>query len=207
LLGSFATIQGWRADAAGRMEFVPEPSFASAERRSLLLPVALAVAALALAVGIAVHLFPATTVNIAQVRVQVLPVQVAMAADTKVVGANTTEGTLFIAETLRIDNQLRQPIFLDNFQITLTDAQGATLSESAVKTADLPALEKNFPVLQPVMLQPLLREATIPQGQATQGTILFSLPVPQALWAARKDALVTVSLYHLNPVYQTIPKP
>ncbi len=187
------------------MKLVPDPTFAQPERRSYLIPILVAIAALAVALVVATHFFPATTVNIAHVHTDVLPTHTVYKTDSTVVGQDPAENILYVAETLTIDNQLRRPIDLDDFTLTFINAQGAQLTQRAVEKADLPNLELSFPALRPLLTQPLLRETSIDPGKQATGTLLFALQVPQQMYDTRQSAVIKVDLYHLNPIYQIIP--
>ena len=184
---------------------MPQPVFASAERRSFLAPILLALAALAAAIAIAIHFFPATTVNIALLHNDLLPTQTHFKSQTIVVGGQT-EDTLFIISTIKVDNQLRVPIFLDNFTLTFANPDDAQLTAKAFTKDDLANAELSFPALKPLVINPLLRDTAIDPGKSVQGAIVFSLPIPKTMWDARKVATIMVDLYHQHPVYQDIPK-
>ena len=186
---------------------MPEPTFAQPERRSYVVPILVAVVALAAAIAVATHFFPATTVNIAHVHSDLLPTHTVYKTDSIVVGHDPAVDVLYLAETLTIDNQMRRPIDLDGFTLTLTDPKDAELSLRAVSKQDLAGLEQTFPALRPMLAHPLFPETSIDPGKQVTGTVLFALPVPQQMFDTRKSAVVKVDLYHLNPIYQTIPKP
>ena len=183
-----------------------EPVFAQAERRSFLVPILIALAALAGAIALAIHFFPVTTVAVAHVHTDLLPTHTVYKSDSIVLGQDHTEDVLFVATTLRIDNTTRNPITLDGFHLTFTDPTGAQLTEEAVNRHDLPNLETTFPAIKPLEGNRLQRDSVIQPGQSAQGTLIFALPIPQSLWDSRKDASVQLDLYHLKPVFQLIPK-
>ena len=184
---------------------MPEPIFTQPERRSYLIPILVAVAVLAAAIVIATRFFPATTVNIAHVHTDVLPTHTVYKSDSTEVGRDPAVDILYVAETITVDNQLRRPIDLDDFSLTLINAEGAQLTPRAVEKTDLANLELSFPALKPLLAHPLLRDTSIDPGRQATGTLLFALPVPQAMYDTRKSATVKVDLYHLNPIYETIP--
>ncbi len=183
------------------------PTFAQPERRSFLVPILLALAALAAAAVIALHFFPATTVDIAHLRTDLLPTTTTYKAQSMVVGVNQTQTVLFVASTVRVSNQLRVPIFVDGFSITFTDPAGAQLQARGLTQSELSNSQLSFPALKPLTTSPLLRETSIDPGKSAEGTIVFPLPIPQSMWNTRKTATIKVDLYHQNPVYQDIPKP
>jgi hypothetical protein len=187
---------------------VSSPAFAQPERRSFLLPILLALAAIAVAAAVAVHFFPATTINIAHLRTDAVPTETVFKGST-VVGQVNVDRELFIASNIRIDNQLSAPIYLDDFHLALTvtnpDGRDAQLTAQAFSKNELSDAQVNYPVLKPLLTTPLLREAAIEPGKSAQGTILFALKVPKTMWDQRKSAIVKVDVYHHNPLYLTIP--
>ena len=184
---------------------VPDLTFSQPERSSFLKPILLALAWIAVAIGLAIHYFPATTVNVAHLHTDVLPTETVFKGST-VVGLNEKAYVLFVASTIRIDNQLRYPIYLDDFHITLTDASGTVITVSADTPKDLPDAEANYPGIKPLITTPLLRNTVIDQAKSAQGTVLFPLSIPKSIWDSRKSAVIKVDLYHQPAVYITIPK-
>jgi hypothetical protein len=185
---------------------VSEPSFALAERRSFAVPIVIAVACFAAAVLLAIHFFPVTTVAVTPLHTSLLPTHTVYKSHSIVLGQDHSEDVLFVAETLHIDNKTRNPVTLDGFHIILTDPTGAQLTEEAVNKHDLPALETTFPAIKPLEGNRLHSETVLQPGQTIDGTLLFSIPVPQPVWDTRKDASIQLDLYHLKPVFQVIPK-
>jgi hypothetical protein len=184
---------------------VPDLTFSQPERRSFLVPILLALAAVALAIGAAIHFFPATTVNVSHIHTDVLPTETVFKGST-IVGLNQTERIVFVAATIKVDNQLRVPIYLDDFHVTLTAQSGAEMTVSADTPKDLPDLEINYPGIKPLITTPLVRNTVIDQGKSAQGTLLFALTIPKDVWDARKSAIIKVDLYHQPAIYLTIPK-
>jgi hypothetical protein len=182
-----------------------EPTFAQPERRSLLLPILLALAAIALAAAVAHHFFPATTVNIDHVQTRLLPTETLFQGST-VIGQSERDRTLFVASTIRIENQLKTTIYLDDFHLTLTTPENTEETETGVQKTDLATLEQSFPQLKPLLTIPLLRNTAIEPGQQVEGTLLFAVKEPKDVWDARKSAVIRVDPYHLPALYTTIPK-
>ena len=183
-----------------------DPTFASPERRSFLLPLVLAVAALLLAAALAIRFFPATTVTAEAVHTDMLPTTTVYKAQSIVVGQNEVAQTLFIASTLRIKNGMRIPVDVDHVSLTLTDSTGAELTEKALSKQDIATSELSFPKLKPLVPAMLPQDASIDSGKSAQGVILFSLSVPRTLWDARRSAVVKIDLYHQRSVFVTLPK-
>ncbi len=185
---------------------MPELSFSQPERRSFLVPVLLALAALALAILIAIHFFPATTVNIDHIHTDILPTETKLKGST-VIGLSDTERVLYVASTIKVDNQLRVPIYLDDFHLTLTMPDDSEMTVEAAEKHDIPDLELNYPALKPMLTDQLQRETAIEPGKSASGTVLFPLnKIDKTIWDRRKSAVVKVDLYHQPAVYTTIPK-
>ena len=183
-----------------------EPTFAPPERRSLLIPILIAVAILACGVLYARHLSPETPVTVEALHTSILPTTTVFHTDTIVIGPNETNSTLLVVSTIRLKNERRVPVYLDDFSLTLTDATGAQLTAKALQKDEIPNLELSFPALKPLAGTPILRETSIDPGKTAEGTVIFSLPVNEALWTKRQSAVVQVDLYHQNPITTTLAK-
>ena len=179
--------------------------FAQAERRSFLLPILLALVALGVAVAVAIHYFPATTIDINHVRTEVASTRTVFSGS-PIAGVSEIDETLFVASTVRIDNQLRVPIYLDNFHLTVTNQQDQEMTVKAAEKKELPDLQTNFAALKPLLATPLLRDLAIEPGKAAEGTLLFPVRLSKNAWDARKSAVIKVDVYHQPAVYVTIPK-
>jgi hypothetical protein len=169
------------------------------------MPALLALGALALAIALAIHFFPATSVDISHLHTDVLPTETVLKSST-VVGAGEIDRVLFVASKVMIDNKLRLPLYLDDFHMTFTAADGGTLEMRAVSERDFADMSTNYPALKPLVTKPLMRNAVLDPNTSDDGTILFSLNVSKAMWEARQSAVIKVDLYHQPAVYVTIPK-
>ncbi len=165
----------------------------------------MALGALGLAIALAIHFFPATSVDITHLDTHVVPTTTMLKSST-VIGAGEIDRVLFVASKVRIDNKLRVPLYLDDFHMTFTAAEGGTLEMRAVAERDFGEMQTNYPALKPLLTKPLLRNAALDPNTSDEGTILFSLVVPKAMWDARQSAVIKVDLYHQPSVYVTIPK-
>ncbi len=181
------------------------PVFIQPERRSYLVPILGALAALAAAIAIAIHYFPATTIASRHIHTALLSTQTHFKSQGIVLGGNT-ENTLFVATTIELDNQMRVPIFLDGFTLTFSNPDDAQLVAKALTKDELANAELSFPALKPLVTAPLYTETTIDPGHTAQGTLIFSLPIPKSMWDERKRATIKIDVYHQYPVYQDIPK-
>ncbi len=182
-----------------------EPTFTQPERRSYLIPILVALAALVAAALLATHFYPATTIDIAHIHTDLLPTHTVYKSNSIVVGAADVSDVLFLAETVKVTNQLRVPISTDDVTLTFTNAAGQQLTTKALEKDELANIELSFPALKPLMTHSLYRDTVIDPTQSAQGTLLFALQVPRPMYDTRKSAVIKLSLYHQNPVYQTIP--
>ena len=171
------------------------------------MPGLLALAALVAAFFVASHFFPSVAVEVESIRTNLLPTHTVYKSQSIVLGPDQAQNVLFVATTLRVENKLRVPISLDDFTLTLQNAESAELTGKAVQKQDLAGVELSFPALRPLAGVPLLRETNIAPGQSVEGTLLFSLQVPQSLWDTRKSAVIRVDLYHQPSTSVLIPKP
>lgn len=176
------------------------------EERSYVGPILLAAAALGIALLIAIHFFPATSVQLKSVQTQLYTGDVTYKADSIVLGQDQTTHVLFVLATVQVQNQLRTPIVVDDFTLTLTDEKGAELEVHAPLPNEIPNLEKSYPALTPMLQKPLPREIAVEAGMSVDGTVLFSLPVTRALWDARRSAVVHADIYHQPAASVTLPK-
>ncbi len=177
-----------------------------AETRSYVAPFVLAALALGIALLIAIRFFPATSVKLESVQTQLYVGDVTFKADSIVLGHDQTTHVLFVAATVKVQNRLRLPIILDDFTLTLTDANGAELEVHAPLASEVPNLEKSYPPLKALLTNPLERETAVEAGINAEGTVLFSLPVTQAIWDARRSAVVHAQIYHQPAASVTLPK-
>ncbi len=150
--------------------------------------------------------FPSTSVDVAHVQTQVLPITTQFHTQTIVVGPNETNDTLLVASTIRVENHRTVPISLEGFSMTLTDPSGAELAEKAVEKSELPNLQTMFPKVTPMLGTQLLRDTVIAPGKSAEGTLVFSFQVPQTVWDTRKSAVVNVDVYHEPAASLTVPK-
>jgi hypothetical protein len=186
---------------------MPDLTFAQPERRSFLGPIAIAVAVL-LAAAAAVYLyFPHRTADITITHTAVLPTHTVFETGSKLVGkGRQVEDDLYVLLTVRIDDKLRIPLFLSDIASTLTTADDAVATTSAIEKNDLAAVTTAFPAIQPLTGAPLLRESTIQPSTPGQGMVLLHFPIPQTVWDNRKSATLTLTFYHHAPITIPIPK-
>jgi len=185
-----------------------ELTFAQAERRSILLPALIAVAVIGAIAALAFYYLPHHTADLAVTHVAILPEHTVFKSDSKLVGhVDPSEDDLYVLATVRVDNHLRDPLFLKDITATLTGADDSVATTSAIEERDLASLYTTFPALKPLASAPLARESAIdPRGHG-EGMVLLHFTIPQSTWDQRKDATITLDFYHQGSLTVPIPKP
>ncbi len=187
-------------------------TFAQPERRNLLVPIALAVVALAAILFLVLRFTPHTTAALSVKGSAAFSAHTVFKSDSTVVGRETAQDDLYVLVDLHIDNRLRLPLFLKDFNATFTPSDPAStepITTSAVEKSDLPNLYLGFPALKALAARqpdpPLFRETEIPPGKSADGFVVLHFPITEAAWNSRKDATLTIDLYHQGPQTITIP--
>jgi hypothetical protein len=191
---------------------VADLTFAQAPRRNYAVPVLIAVLILSAVAAMGYNHFSGRTVKTSIAHTEVFPIRVVMKEQQpqgfKVLSdkpVSHAEG-IYVLATVHIENHLADPLFLKDFHAVL-DTDNGQLSTSAIEQADLPAVTDAFPELKPKLATPLLRESSVPVGKTSDGVVVLQFPITQAMWDARKSAVLTIDLYHQDSITVTIPKP
>jgi hypothetical protein len=191
---------------------VADLTFAQASRRNYAVPILIALLILAACGGFLYRRLSGQRAIASVTHTEVFPIRVVM-KDAQPQGfkvlsdkpVSHDEG-VYIFATVHIENHLTDPLFLKDFHAVLDTGDGQ-LGTSAIEQADLPAVTAAFPELQPKVSNPLLRESSIPVGKAADGVVLLQFPITQAMWEARKSAVLTIDFYHQDSIAVPIPKP
>jgi hypothetical protein len=181
-------------------------SFAQPERRNFTVPILVALAILAIAAGLVYHFMGHGIAEVTVTHVAVLPNHTVFKSRSIVVGQDETQEDFYVLATVRVQDEMKIPIFIKDLTGTLETADGVQTS-SAVEKNDFASLYTTFPALKPLAGPPLLREIAIQPGASAEGMVLLHFPITQAQWDSRTSATVTVDLYHQGPIAATIPKP
>ena len=186
---------------------MPDLTFSQAERRSFLVPALLALAVLAIVVGIFFWHTPLRAVDLSVPRVATLPTHTVFPTSTRIVGmADPAEDAFYVLATVHIHNNLHVPLFLKDITGTLISPDDTAVTSSAVEKNDLPNVYLAFPKLKPLSSTPLFRETTIQPGADAEGMVILNFPVNQDAWNKRKSASVTLDFYHQGQFSTDIPK-
>ena len=186
-------------------------SFTQPERRNLALPIVVALLVLGLAGFLLFHYTPHQTADVEVTQVDLVPTHVVFKSETNVVGSDQSIDTLYVLATVRITDRLRLPLFLKDMTATLTTADGsAGIATSAVERGDLLNLYTSFPAVKKIAaaepVSPLLRESRINPGQTVEGFVVLHFPITPDLWQNRRDAVLTIDLYHQGSLSVSLPK-
>ncbi len=181
------------------------------ERRSLAVPLLLALLALGLVGFLLFRLTPRTTADVVITHVDVYPAHTVFKSDSIVVGDDPSQDDLYALVTVRITDRLRLPLFLKDVTATLLPSDGSLPpATSAVEHAQLENLYTSFPALRKLAATqrtpPLLRESRIEPNQTVEGFVILHFPITAGTWNTRSDAVLTLDLYHQKSLTATIPK-
>jgi hypothetical protein len=178
---------------------VPDLVFAQPARRNILVPVLLALFILGIVVALLLRFTPRRTATLTIAHTAILPTHTIFKGESILVGRDTAQDDLYVVTTLRVEDNLRLPLFIKDLTATLVTAEGQQIATSAAEEHDLPNIYTSFPALKPLSSAPLLRETLINSGETAQGMVLLHFPVTQSVWDHRRSATVTVDLYHQGP--------
>ena len=191
------------------------PTFTQSERRNLLPPILIALAVLGVAFILYNHINPNVRPQVTATHVNVYGAHTVIKSDSLLVGRDQAQDDLYVLTTLHIDNPLKFPLFLKDFNATLITGDGQLLTSSAVQKDDLPNLYTSFPDVKKLASTPLYRDITISPGQSAEGMVLFHFSAGRDDWDHRKSANASVEFYHQPPqqvsldtnYHPLIPKP
>jgi hypothetical protein len=182
-------------------------NFSQPERRSFLVPGVIAAVVLGGIFAVLFWINPHRVADLSVTHTAILPTHTVFKSGSTLVGAHDpAQDDLYVLATVRIDDKLRLPLFIEDITATLTTDQG-DLTTSAIEKNDLDNLYITFPALKPLASPPLLRESDIQPGEHAEGMVLLHFPITQSIWDQRKSATITIALYHQGPQTVTIPKP
>lgn len=187
----------------------------SGERRSMLVPILLAVLLLAAAGAwfARVYVHPAVTGSVSAA--SVYPVHVEYKGPkyqgpAAMVTANQTEDALYVVANVTVQNHSEVPLFLSSFHGGFTLEDGSVMQASLIETTDLPRLLKMFPQLKTLTdatgTQPLQRDQTVAKDASGRGYLVMYYNIPPGIWEKRKAAEVNIDFYHQDPLTLSLPR-
>jgi len=124
-----------------------------------------------------------------------------------VLGAQAVaEDDLYVVAKVRIVDKLRLPLFVISTTTTLTGPDGNAEQATAVAPVLYPRLEEIFPMLTPMLTNPLNDGDEISPGQTRDVTILLLFPnTTEEMWHAKKSAVLTIALRNQAPQTVSLP--
>lgn len=186
------------------------------ERRSMLLPIVLAVLLLAAAGAWFAKVYVHAAVTGSAAAAKVYPVHVeykrptSSGGATMTLGGNQTEDALYVLVDVTLKNRSEVPLFLSSFHGRLTLDDDSIMEASVIEKDDLPRLMKMFPQLKTIVdangSQPLLREETVAKDSTGRGYLVMYYNITQGIWDKRKSAEVSVDFYHQDPLTLPLPR-
>jgi len=190
---------------------VSDLSFAQPERRNYAVPILIALVLLGTAGGLIYREFAKRVVLAAVTRTTLHPIKVTykrppQTGSFRLLANQQGERDLYVIPDVRIENHLTVPLFLKDFTVTMTLADGQ-MRTAAIEKNDLEIVYASFPEIKPLMGTPLLRETEIAPGQTAEGTLLAQFAIPESTWDKRQSASITIDFYHQDSMTIPIPKP
>jgi hypothetical protein len=190
---------------------VSDITFAQSERRNYAVPILVALVVLGVVGGLLYRNYSRRVVIATVTHATLHPITVSykrapQTGSFRVLANQQGESDLYVVPDLKIENHLTVPVFLKDFTVTVTLADGE-LRTAAIEKNDLNIVYASFPEIKPLMTTPLLRETEIAPGQTAEGTLLAQFAIPQSTWEQRKSASVTIDFYHQDSMTIPFPKP
>ena len=194
---------------------MPDLAFAQPARRNLALPIALTVAIVAAALFALLRFTPHRTANLAIDRTAVYAAHTVFKSDSIVVGHDSAQDDLYVIADLRLTDNLRLPLFIDDITATLTpsndDPAGSAPHSHQRRRAcrppqplhRLPQGQEGWPT--PPALPSSAKPNSNPAKPPTAPSSSTS-PSRRTTWNNRQDATLTLTLYHQPPITVTIPR-
>lgn len=144
------------------------------------IPIAIAVAAVAIVVAIVAFTNRATPVASANI------VKVATADQS---------GNTMVGVQVKLDNKIPKQLWIKDISSELETADGKKYTDTAAPAVDVNRYLQAFPPLQEVKSDLLREELKIPTGTSLTGFSIFSFPVDKDAFDHRKSLTVRIAFY------------
>ena len=125
-------------------------------------------------------------------------------AITKIVSAPQDDNTM-AAVQVKLDNQIDGPLYIKGIRAEVEMADGKKYTDRAAPGVDGPRYMQAFPALQEAKADWLQEELKIPAKTSFNGVAIFSYPVKQADFDARKQITLHIQLYDRDALVVTSP--
>ena len=146
---------------------------------------------------------PVVPVLIAAALVAVVVVILGFTMHSKPVAAGTVvklatadqEGNTMVGVQVKVDNKIEKLIWIKDISAELETADGNKYPDHAAPSMDAARYLQAFPALRAVKSDPLAEELKIPAGASYTGYTVFSYPVKQTAFDARKSLTIRIEMY------------
>jgi hypothetical protein len=115
-------------------------------------------------------------------------------AITKVVSADQ-QGNTMVAVQVKLNNVVDRQLWIKNIDSELETADGKKFTDQGAPSSDILRYMQAFPALMEAKADPLREELKIPPKTAYTGVTVFSFPVDEKSFAARKALTLRIQLY------------
>src|SRR5262249_42249564 len=112
----------------------------------------------------------------------------------KVVTADQ-EGNTMVGVQVKVENKIEKLLWIKDISSELETADGNKYPDHAAPSMDSARYLQAFPALRAVKSDPLSEELKIPAGSSYTGYNVFSYPVRQAAFDARKALTIRIQMY------------
>jgi hypothetical protein len=105
------------------------------------------------------------------------------------------QGNTMVAVQVKLDNVIDKQLWIKNIEAELETADGHTYTDHAAPSSDVQRYFDAFPALTEAKADPLRDELKIPAHTPFTGVAVFSYPVDQKAFNARKTLAVRIQIY------------
>jgi hypothetical protein len=126
-------------------------------------------------------------------------------AITKVASADM-QGSTMAAIQVKLDNQIDKPLWIKNISAEIEMPDGKKLNDNAAPSMDAARYMAAFAPLQEAKADWLKEELKIPSKTSYNGVAIFSYPVEEKAFDARKSLTLRIQLYD-NPTLVVVNTP
>jgi hypothetical protein len=120
-------------------------------------------------------------------------------------GQDEVYDQLLVLAHVRVHNQSKEPITVDDAWSTLTLPNGETRRSLAASYTDFQRVFAAYPQLGPLRMDPFRRDVTIQPGETVDGMLIFNYPLDDKQWANRKSMTVTLSFANARELTMRAP--
>ncbi len=117
----------------------------------------------------------------------------AVAGAPGMVGQDENYDQLLVFALVRLHNQSKAPLKVDDMWATIKLPNGEIRRSLAASDSDFKRVFAAYPQLSPIRIEPLRRDIAIAPGDSIDGLLVFNYPVTRAQWDTRQTMDVTIS--------------